>query len=230
MKHLNSPYLSVECGGYDQNFSYLLGDPETKGLYLIDASLETAALQAQISVAQQQGYGSLQAVLLTHAHYDHLLGLPGLISANPKLPIYAHPLEESSIRQVGVEAELTPLFDGQGLTFGELVLTVHHLPGHKPGAVCFEWSTERRLFTGDTLFIGACGRTDLPGGSQAELYQSLRQLSTLDPDLLIHPGHDYGPVPARQLAQERKYNPYLRTVAAIEAGELTMSSWSALRG
>ena len=94
--------------------------------------------------------------------------------------------------------------EGDVLTLAGFQIRVHHTPGHTPGSVCLE--TEGLLFTGDTLFDGSCGRTDLPGGDHKTILESLQRLKNVPDDLRIFPGHGT----ASTLEDQRRYNPYLR--------------------
>jgi glyoxylase-like metal-dependent hydrolase (beta-lactamase superfamily II) len=98
--------------------------------------------------------------------------------------------------------------DGDELSFGNLKMKFIHTPGHTPGGCCI--LIDGNLFTGDTLFVGAVGRTDLPGGSFKQLIQSLQDLvKTLPPDTVVWPGHDYGDRPRSTLRREAETNPYI---------------------
>lgn len=97
--------------------------------------------------------------------------------------------------------------DGDVIRIGKTGLKVIHTPGHTPGAICLYG--EGNLFTGDTLFVGAVGRTDMKGGSFETLLDSLKKLLTLPPETRVWPGHDYGDAPVSTLARERETNPYI---------------------
>ena len=141
----------------------------------------------------------LKAILLTHAHLDHILGLKELKEATG-VPIYLHRedlfLLEGLVEIAtawGFSAEPAPppdhfWEDGDVFTLGETKLTVIHTPGHSPGSVSLRW--DEGVFTGDALFAGSIGRTDFPRSSQEELLRSIRErLYTLPPELPIYPGH-----------------------------------------
>jgi glyoxylase-like metal-dependent hydrolase (beta-lactamase superfamily II) len=98
--------------------------------------------------------------------------------------------------------------DGDTIPFGNETLTVVHTPGHTPGGICLY--TDGNLFTGDTLFVGAVGRTDFPGGSMETLLQSIQaKILSLPEDTVVWPGHDYGSQPTSTVAFEKKHNPYI---------------------
>ena len=125
------------------------------------------------------------AILLTHSHFDHVLGIPGLRETWPDLPVYCHPAdipEEVSETMFGMTVPTVAV--------GPLTVKVIHTPGHTPGSVTLMVEGEGVLFTGDTLFRGSMGRTDLPGGSYADLTASLKKLAALPGDYKVYPGHE----------------------------------------
>lgn len=155
-----------------------------------------------------------QAVLLTHGHFDHILGIPGLREEWPDLPVYCHPADWGegdaaslfgqrfpTVRSFG---DITPYREGDTVEVDGIRLEVLDTPGHTPGSVTLR--AENVLFTGDTLFAGSMGRTDLPGGSEEQIMESLRRLGALEGNFHVLPGH----MGASDLDQERKHNPYLR--------------------
>ena len=100
------------------------------------------------------------------------------------------------------------LEDGDIISFGDKGLTVLHTPGHSPGGICLY--VEDNLFTGDTLFVGAVGRTDLPGGSMETLLRSIKdRILPLPDETIVWPGHDYGGSPTSTIALEKRHNPYI---------------------
>ena len=132
---------------------------------------------------------TIQAVLLTHAHYDHTGGVAELRQAIPGLPVYLHPDDAALLgTQIFPDVSpVTPCVDGQDIQVAGLTFHVLHTPGHTPGSVTFQ--VEDVLLTGDTLFQGSMGRTDLPGGSYAQIMASLARLGKLKGDLQVLPGH-----------------------------------------
>ena len=148
----------------------------------------------------------LSAILLTHGHFDHVGAVKELV-AETGCEVYIH----------AAEAALPPMMTAGELYFtrtyaeGDTItpvpgmeLTVLHTPGHTPGSVCLLWGDQ--MFSGDTLFAGSCGRVDFPGGNPQEMLRSLRRLASLEADYRVHPGHGE----STTLAEEKRYNPYLR--------------------
>lgn len=153
--------------------------------------------------------GTVEYILLTHGHYDHTTAVPQLHKALPQAGIYIHRADAD-----GAGNTLFPLagqveglrFYGEGdtLPLGSLTIEVMHTPGHSPGSVTLKAGDV--LFTGDTLFAGSMGRTDLSGGSEEEIMASLKRLGQLEGGFHVLPGH----MGASTLDRERKSNPYLR--------------------
>ena len=163
------------------------------------------------------------AVLVTHGHIDHVGGIDGLVS--PTITAYLHPADLNMARHPGeqlrallgqnfdagenelVTAAFTDLFDAQKLDIAGLSLDVLHTPGHTPGHCCFYLEDEGVLFSGDQLFQGSIGRTDLPGGSYDTLMSSMAtRVLPLPGETSVLPGHG----PSTTLAAERMHNPFLQ--------------------
>lgn len=151
-----------------------------------------------------------EAVLLTHSHFDHILGIPGLRESWPGLPVWCHPddiPEEIKQTTFGMTTPTVTAFgnlsrfgEGDCVDVGPLKVEVLHTPGHTRGSVTLK--VEDALFTGDTLFRGSMGRTDMPGGSYTEIMASLKRLAMLRGDYRVFPGHE-GPT---TLNRERESN------------------------
>ena len=147
----------------------------------------------------------IQAILLTHGHFDHVGGVSG-IAEETGCQVYICP------EDLSIPPQLTagPIYytntykEGDILNLAGLTLQVLHTPGHTPGSVCI--LTENAMFSGDTLFQESCGRTDLPGGDWATILRSLRRLRALEIDYAVYSGHG----PSTTLGDEKKFNPYMR--------------------
>ncbi len=149
----------------------------------------------------------LAAVLLTHGHFDHVGGVAALRKATG-CPVYIHQADLALPEDLSPPFPYTHTYDeGDRLSFGPFAFRVLHTPGHSPGSVCL--CQDKRLFCGDTLFTGSCGRTDLAGGSYAELRRSLARLYDLEGEYQVLPGHG----PASTLENQRQTNPYLQMAA-----------------
>ena len=147
---------------------------------------------------------TLEAILLTHGHFDHV-GAVKTLAAETECRVF---LCEKDLALPGAMTA-GPLFstdfydDGDKLTLAGLEFEVLHTPGHTPGSVCLRFG--KHLFSGDTLFAGSCGRTDFPGSSPADMFRSLSRLAQLEEDLKVYPGHGG----ATTIGEEKRYNPYL---------------------
>lgn len=193
--------------------THIITDTATGKIALVDAGDCTDTLLSMLSG------GAVEYILLTHGHFDHILGVAALKQQFPKAQICVHALdadcltdEEESLCSwecAGQQTMIQPdrlLQDGDKIPFGETELTVLHTPGHTKGGVCYADLKNRNLFTGDTLFCLTAGRTDFPGGSDEDLLASLIRLKNLDGDFTVYPGHNR----ATTLDYERTHNRYMR--------------------
>ena len=183
---------------------YLLEDEKAHVAAVIDPGDEAGRI---LQVIKDDGV-DVKYILLTHGHYDHTTAVPELHQALPQAEIYIHKADAN-----GAGSRLFPLAgqipdlkfydEGDALTLGELTIQVLHTPGHSKGSVTLK--VEDVLFTGDTLFAGSCGRTDLRGGSYEQIMQSLKRLGELKGDFHVCPGHEA----TSTLERERRSNPFL---------------------
>lgn len=184
---------------------YLLEDEKTREAAVIDPGGNAPEIIKALEDAK------LRYILLTHGHYDHTGGAAELLEAFPRAALYIHKSDfqdvDPSLFPLRTQVQSTNYYDeGAWISFGEdrIKLQVLHTPGHSEGSVTLR--CENLLFCGDTLFAGACGRTDFPGGSMQKMLASLRRLGGLEGDLQVLPGH----METSTLEAERRYNPYLR--------------------
>lgn len=203
----------VEVGGM-AIFAYLVACKETNEALFIDPAAETERL---LKEAQSRGY-TIKYIVNTHSHGDHTMGnkrmkeLTGakiIIHEADAQGIIHQPLQ--MIAAMGGEpsppADIT-VKDGDLITIGKTSLKVIHTPGHSPGGMCLYHNG--MVFTGDTLFVGAVGRTDLGGGSWETLVSSIHnKLFTLPDETVVAPGHNYGDAPKSTIGREKVYNPYV---------------------
>lgn len=195
--------------------AFLLTNEERREAILIDAP--ASAREAIAAHLEQQGL-KLVAVLLTHGHFDHVLGAADFHADG--VPLYAHPADQELLERLDqqmsffglpMQAE-SPRIDhwlapGEPLNLLGRAIEVRHTPGHCPGNVTFVFPEEQVAFVGDAIFAGGIGRTDLPGGDFATLERAIReQIYTLPGDFTLYPGHG----PATTVATERTSNPFVR--------------------
>jgi glyoxylase-like metal-dependent hydrolase (beta-lactamase superfamily II) len=206
-------YLKQMELGPMQNFVYLVGDPATKQCVVVDPAWEIDTIVGTAAADDM----TIVAALVTHTHQDHVGGhlfgmdIPGVedLLETVKAKVYVHKAEREFLKGFG--SDLVRVDGNDTLQVGRLALTFLHTPGHTPGSQCF--LVDDRLISGDTLFIGSCGRTDLPGSDPAEMYYSLTQrLSKLPDDTILFPGHNYGG-PSSTIGDEKRGNPFMRFAA-----------------
>lgn len=178
--------------------TYLVGCGITKQAVIIDPGGDEEGILALI----EKNKLGVRYILNTHGHADHVLANRSL----KEILSVSVCMHEADVRFFSEPVDIE-LSDDDILTIGQLGIKVIHTPGHTPGSVCF--LTDGNLFTGDTLFVGAAGRTDLAGGSLDTLIKSLEKLIQLTPDTIIWPGHDYGDTPTSTIGREMAENPYI---------------------
>jgi len=207
---------SQAVGPFFKN-GFIVGCEETREAVLIDPGDEVPGL---LAFAERHSL-AIQHILLTHAHVDHVTGVAAAKRAlgvpvylhRADLFIYNHAVESGAM--FGLQVEPQPPIDlfyspGQVMAFGANQVLAHHTPGHTPGGVCLQigpkGQTGNDLFSGDTLFARAIGRTDLPGGDYVTLIASIRNvLFALGDDTVVYPGHGA----STTIGQERRTNPFL---------------------
>ena len=208
--------LEVRAVGPFYKNGFVVGCERTREAVLIDPGDEVDEL---LGAAFEAGV-EIRSILLTHAHVDHVTGVAAAKEALD-VPVYLHRddlfLYEQAVehgRMFGLKVRPQPpidvFYDGSPVGFGDYTVTVHHTPGHCPGGVCLHVGRDgeagRDLFVGDTLFAGAIGRYDLPGGDYDTLVASIRNVLFKFPDdSIVHPGHG----PDTTIGRERRTNPFL---------------------
>ena len=185
-----------------QNFSYIVEDTSTHEAIVIDPSWDLEKLTKTIDEQNLK----IKYIVNTHWHDDHTRGNEEL-SKQLGAKIIQH--EASQLKN-----DLT-VSDGDSIEFGSSFLMVYHTPGHSKDSICLLGGG--KIFTGDTLFVGNCGRVDLPGGSAKELYHSLFDvLANFTDELVLYPGHDYGSSSTSTIGKEKQTNPVMQRISEAE--------------
>jgi hydroxyacylglutathione hydrolase len=180
--------------GFMDNFSYLVGCETSRQAMVIDPAGD---VQEIVALAKSLGL-TIVLIVNTHGHGDHTAGNAAL-KALTGAQIVIHELDAD-----GYPSADRLLSEETSLQLGEISFDVLHTPGHTPGGICLY--AEGHLFTGDTLFVGDSGRTDLKGGHRPTLGASIRKLMRLPEETIVWPGHDYGPSPSSTLGWEKRHN------------------------
>lgn len=183
--------------GPEKNFCYKILCPETNVCALVDPAFE---FDRVISFAKK---AEIRFLIATHGHWDHAGGFPEMLKRVPQARVVAHEAEGARLKKNGIPLDLA-LRDEEILNVGNLQVKAWHTPGHTEGGCCYLVGDQ--ILTGDTLFVGQCGRTDLDGGSDEELFKSLQRLKKLPPETVVRPGHDYGKTPQSTIAREMQTN------------------------
>ena len=195
---LNMKHLAL--GAYQTN-CYLVWDENSSTCVVIDPGYEAKTVLLEAKKLDKE----ISAVLLTHGHFDHVGAVKDLAAETDcKVYLCAEDLTMPPQMTAGPLYYTDTYAEGDFVEEAGLSFKVIHTPGHTPGSVCL--ACENALFSGDTLFWGSCGRTDLPGGNWATIQKSLKRLAALSGDYDVYPGHgDF-----TKLSFERNFNPYLR--------------------
>jgi hydroxyacylglutathione hydrolase len=198
-----------------QNYVYLLGDPTTREAAVIDAAWDIDAI---VETAEAEGY-RITHDLVTHFHPDHLGGgfmghnVVGAAELVGRLPVRVviNKAEMPFVHRItGLsDGDVVAVEGGDEIHVGNLRVKLLHTPGHTPGSQCF--LVGNAVVSGDTLFIGSCGRVDLPGSSPEDMYRSLHDvLGALPDDTLLFPGHNYAAASKSTIGDEKRTNPLMR--------------------
>jgi len=202
-------FRQLKLGPMD-NFVYLFGDQGAKLCGVADPAWNPSGILNAVS----EGGMALGGIFLTHHHPDHVNAVSALLGERP-VPVYVHesdavglPFDPERVRRVR---------DGDSAEVGGLKIRFLHTPGHTEGSQCL--LADGKLMTGDTLFIGECGRVDLAGSDPDKLFHSLRriwELAETEGDITVYPGHDYGPRPCAPLSEERETNRYIQASRKLD--------------
>lgn len=192
----NEPIAQFELGTM-RNFVYLILDWSKMKAAIVDPQKD---IETPLRALDQHGF-TLAYCLLTHLHHDHVAGVPALQKKFPELPVISNTETQVQI--------------------GDTKVTAHKTPGHSAEGVCYYIDKNPGyLLTGDTLFIRDCGRTDLPTGSDEQLFESLQKIKKFAPSTIILPGHHYASECASTLEQELKSSPPLQCKNVFELQNL----------
>jgi hydroxyacylglutathione hydrolase len=178
---------------HSDNFTYLIADEKTKEAAVVDSSYNADEI---IKIVKTQNL-QLKYVLSTHGHSDHTAGNTELQS------IFGTKIVTYKLSKINSDIKVE---DGDVLKVGAVSLKIIYTPGHTADSICVLVDNQK-LLTGDTLFVGECGRTDMPGGNSKNMYESLfNKILKIDDNVEVYPGHDYGATPTSTIGRERKSN------------------------
>jgi len=223
MSESSDLYFQQLAVGQMANLAYLVGSRSARQAFVVDPAWSVDAL---LDRAEADGMDVVGA-LVTHYHQDHvggsifgmdIEGVPRLLERKP-MPIHVNAHEgDGTLHVTGAsESDLVRHDAGDTLEVGEVRIRLLHTPGHTPGSQCFlveEKSGPGRLVAGDTLFLGSCGRVDLPGSNPEDMYYSLnRTLRALPDETVLYPGHLYSPEASDSMGSQKRTNPFLRAAS-----------------
>ena len=201
MKNLLIKQMEV---GPMENFIYFIGDNETKEVVVIDPAWDIPYL---IDEATKNNL-TIKGALVTHGHFDHTNGVEDLLK-QLDIPVYINKHEADFFNFTWGKENLKKIDSADKLNIGNIEIQFIHTPGHTPGSQCF--LVNNKLVSGDTLFINACGRCDLPGGDVEQMFDTIyNRLMKLNDDTVIYPGHNYADKIHDTLANQKITNPYMQ--------------------
>ncbi|MET0502259.1 MAG: MBL fold metallo-hydrolase [Candidatus Binatia bacterium] len=195
-----------------QNFVYLIGCTESRKVAVVDAAWEIDEI-LRVAAADDM---EITHAFVTHTHPDHVGGrfagveIEGVteLLGKCKAKVVVHKAEAEFLELLS-PSDVVKAESGDKIDVGGIAVQLLHTPGHTPGSQCF--LVEHRIVSGDTLFIGSCGRVDLPGSNPEQMYYSLTQkLMALPDDTILFPGHNYSDEPTSTIGKQKQSNPYLQ--------------------
>ncbi len=211
--------ITVPLGPLDSNMYLITGD---SGVFVVDPSVSPERAEEFCGMpGLSKGECHVKALLLTHGHHDHIKYVSEWLDAYPTANVFFSSndkellgngymncsyMEGSQVLYNFRYTNISGMYGQNLIKNDEIEIRVYETPGHTRGSVCFlvDLGGDKMLFTGDTVFSGSVGRTDMPGGSSKELIDSVRRISKLDPELKIYPGHG----PASTVGDEIRFNPF----------------------
>lgn len=200
MPHNECQIHALELGPME-NFIYLVEDKSTRQAAVVDPAWDVDAIINKVRELDI----TITDILLTHSHHDHINGIEALLNhtaakihlLKPEYEFWSHSLERPELHH-----------GGDRIKIGDTEVQALHTPGHTPGSACYQINNQ--LITGDTLFVYGCGRCDLHGGDPQQMFNTLKDMKQqLDPDMMIHPGHNYSVVETSTIQQQLEGNPFL---------------------
>jgi hydroxyacylglutathione hydrolase len=207
---MKSAVLQIAVGQM-ANFTYILADEENGEAAVIDPSWD---LDKIVQTLKKNNWRA-KYIINTHTHFDHVIGNEQMAElTGAKIVQHKNSQLEKDIA----------VSDGDTIKLGSIMLRVLYTPGHSKDSICLLLD-DQFIFTGDTLFVGNCGRVDLPGSDVKEMYDSLfNRLAKLDENLILYPGHNYGPTSISTIGHEKKTNSVLQSRSKKEFLELMTGS------
>jgi hydroxyacylglutathione hydrolase len=202
VSNAESPFYlkQVEIGPME-NFVYFVGSKTTREVFIVDPAWQVDTI---VKMAKEEDL-KIVGALVSHYHFDHTNGIEELLGF-VDCPVYVNKNDSAYLEFSS--SHIKEVSSGHKVKAGEIEIELVHTPGHTPGSQCFY--VQNHLISGDTLFINACGRTDLPGGDAKEMYYSLTQkLAKFDDSTVLCPGHNYSDKPTSTIGEQKKTNPYL---------------------
>jgi len=201
---------SIE-GGYDKNFSYIIGCEKSRKAAIIDAAVGAETLIKSANEADLK----IEYLIITHSHHDHYAWAEALLKKLRGVTLITY---GNTIKGIGEDEHLA-VEDGEKVHLGGIPLTFHHTPGHYPDSICVV--ADHSVFTGDTLFVGRTGRTTSPKSDIEDLYTSIQEkILTLPDEMRIYPGHNYGKSPTSTIGKQKSDNKFLQAESLDEFKEI----------